>query len=192
MSISEDSILVRETLNNIQTLKKKYPKFTIERLVDVLEISEKYGIPLDEIRDYYGFELVNKYRDFRFYFCHGDKLLNRETFYEFCASKWYIRLTFGGCGRFNFVTDTRCLSDSLYYEKTNELYQAFLEKLMSYCPLDYDRINGEYLFTVENGYRLYKDFKEIYETTKTAINNELKNFKIKQLKAELEKLETDS
>ena len=187
MSISEDLILVRETLNNIQTLKKKYPKFTIERLVDALEISEKYGIPLDEIRDYCGFELVDKYRDFKFYFCHGDKLLNKETFYKFDTSKWYIRLTFGGCGRFNFVTDPRCL-----YEKTNELYQAFLEKLISYSPLDYDRLNGEYLFTVENGYRLYKDFKEIYETTKTAINNELKNFKIKQLKAELEKLETDS
>ena len=72
------------------------------------------------------------------------------------------------------------------------MYQEFLEKLISYSPLDYDRLNGEYLFTVENGYRLYKDFKEIYETTKTAINNELKNFKIKQLKAELEKLESDS
>ena len=192
MSISEDLILVRETLNNIQTLKKKYPKFTIERLVDALEISEKYGIPLDEIRDYCGFELVDKYRDFKFYFCHGDKLLNRETFYKFDTSKWYIRLTFGGCGIFNFVADARCLSDSLYYEKTNELYQEVLEKLISYSPLDYDRLNGEYLFTVEDGYRLYKDFKEIYETTKTAINNELKNFKIKQLKAELEKLETDS
>lgn len=111
MSISEDLILVRETLNNIQTLKKKYPKFTIERLVDALEISEKYGIPLDEIRDYCGFELVDKYRDFKFYFCHGDKLLNRETFYKFDTSKWYIRLTFGGCGRFNFVTDSRCLSE---------------------------------------------------------------------------------
>lgn len=191
MSISEDSILVRETLNNIQTLKKKYPKFTIERLLEVLEISEKYGIPLDEIRDYCGFELVDKYRDFRFLFCHEYTLSNRETFYEFCKSKWYIRLTFGGSGRFNFVMDTGYLSGSLY-DKVNESYQAFIERLMSYSPLDYDRINGEYLFTVENGYRLYKDFKEIYETTKTAINNELKDFKIKQLKAELEKLESDS
>lgn len=188
----KDSVLVRETLNNIQTLKKKYPKFSIERLVDALEISEKHGIPLDEIRDHCGFELVDKYRDFKFLFCHGYTLSNRETFYEFCKSKWYLRLTFGGSGRFNFVMDTRCLSGSLYYDKVNELYQTFIEKLMSYSPLDYDRFNGEYLFTVENGYRLYKDFKEIYETTKTAINNELKNFKIKQLKAELEKLEADS
>lgn len=192
MNTSEDLALVRETLNNIQTLKKKYPKFTIERLLDALDISEKYGIPLDEIRDYCGFELVDKYRDFKFLFCHGYTLSNRETFYKFDASKWYLRLTFGGSGRFNFIMDTRCLSDRLYCDKANELYQAFLEKLLSYSPLDYDRFNGEYLFTVENGYRLYKDFKEIYETTKTSINNELKNFKIKQLKAELEKLETDS
>jgi hypothetical protein len=192
MSISEDSILVRETLNNIQTLKKKYPKFTLEQLPDALEINEKYGIPIDEIRYYGEYELVWKYSSFRFLVCHKYDLTNKETFYKFDTSKWYIRLTFGRCGRFNFVTDSRCLSDSLYYEKTNELYQAFLEKLISYSPLDYDRLNGEYLFTVENGYRLYKDFKEIYETTKTAINNELKNFKIKQLKAELEKLETDS
>lgn len=187
MSINEDLVVVQETLANMRMLKKKYPDFTCEQLCDVLTINEKYGIPIEDIYVCYGYKMKVKYGSFDFVICHGYNLTNSKTHYKQNKNDWYIRFSSGGIGRFNFIQDWG--GGSLFSDEVNDLYDKFIEKIKGYNPVDYDSLNAEYLFTVEDGYRLYKDFEKIFEETRSLINNELKNIKIKQLKSELENLE---
>lgn len=190
MSTKDDIALAVETINNKRTLERKYRGFALEHLPDVLEISEKYGIPVDKMYLHYGYTLKERHANFEFSVCHGCNLTNKETGYKWSKNEWYIHLSFGGCGRLNFVNCNRYYqnSDVLYLGEPDKVWRDFLSKLLEYNPLDYDEINNEYLYTVEDGYRLYNDFRGIYMATIGAMNAALKEYRIKEMESELKML----
>lgn len=190
MSTKDDIALAVETINNTRALKKKYPGFALDQLPDVLEISEKYGIPVDEMYLHYGYTLKKRYANFEFSVCHGCNLTNKETGYKQDKNEWYIHLSFGGCGRLNFANCNRYYQNSniLYSDEPNKVWHDFLSKLLEYNPLDYDGANNEYLYAIEDGYRLYNDFRGIYMATADAMNATLKEYRIKEMESAIEML----
>lgn len=182
----EDLELVRETLKNAKYLKSKYPQWRIEELADILEISEMYGIPLKEFYSYsYGY-FLNGGHGFGFKILKKPLLTNSETHYKPSDSVWHMRVNNGGCGRLNFCGSYD--SHLLYGGKANDVWDRFNDTILAYHPYDYDRINKEYIFSVQNGYELYKDFDEIYTSTKTEFEECIKEYRVRELEEKLAKL----
>ena len=188
MSIHEDLMLAKETQKNVKKLESKYKWYRLNEIVDVLDISGKHKISIDEIsRGYYSYKLKKTKAYITFNICHGYSLANSKTHFKQDEDKWYIHLSFGGCGRKNFFSGQQ-YEKILYGEKGEEVWDAFLNTIISYAPLDYDKLNNEFLFGMEKGYKLYGDFEKIFKETNTEFEKLIKNEKIKQLKEELELL----
>ena len=63
-----------------------------------------------------------------------------------------------------------------------------MEWIRSYNPIDWDNLNNEYVFSVRNGYRLYRDFKAKYDETREQMDNAVAKYKIEKLQAEIRRL----
>ena len=50
--------------------------------------------------------------------------------------------------------------DSIDYPSTDIIWKEFKDTLLSYNPLDWDDMNFNYVYSEEDGVRLYKDFAE--------------------------------
>ena len=182
----EDLELARETLKNTKYLKSKYPQWRIEELADIFEISEMYDIPLKEFYSHsYGY-FLNGGHGFEFEILKNPRLTNSETHYEPSDSVWHMRVDNGGCGRLNFCGsyDSRLL----YLDKANDVWDRFNDTILAYHPYDYDLINKVYIFSVQNGYELYKDFDKIYTSTKTEFEECIKEYRVRELEEKLAKL----
>ena len=182
----EDLELARETLKNTKYLKSKYPQWRIEELADILGISEMYGIPLKEFYSYsYGY-FLNGGHGFNFEILKKPLLTNSETHYKPSDSVWHMLVDNGGCGRLNFCGSYD--SHLLYGDKANDVWDRFNDTILAYHPYDYDRINMVYIFSVQNGYELYKDFDEIYTSTKKEFEECIKEYRVRELEEKLAKL----
>lgn len=182
----EDLELAIETLKNTKYLKSKYPQWRIEELADILGISEMYGIPLKEFYSFnYGY-FLNDGHGFGFKILKKPKISNSETRYEPSDNVWHMLVNTGGCGRLNFCG--KYDSHLLYGGKANDVWDRFNDKILSYHPYDYDRVNKEYIFSVQSGYELYKDFDEIYTETKTEFEECVKEYRVRELEEKLAKL----
>lgn len=78
----EDLELTRETLKNTKYLKSKYPRWRIEELADILEISEMYGIPIKEFYSYSFGYFLNGGHGFNFEILKNPLLTNSKTHYK--------------------------------------------------------------------------------------------------------------
>ena len=182
----EDLELAIETLKNTKYFKSKYPKWRIEELADILGISEMYGIPIKEFYSYsYGY-FLNGGHGFGFKILKNPLLTNSETHYKPSDSVWHMLVNTGGCGRLNFCGNYD--SHLLYGGKANDVWDRFNDTILSYRPYDYDRVNKEYIFSVQSGYELYKDFDEIYTDTKAAFEECVKEYRVRELEEKLAKL----
>lgn len=182
----EDLELERETLKNTKYLKSKYPQWRIEELADILGISEMYGIPIKEFYSYsYGY-FLNGGHGFGFKILKKPIISNSETHYKPSDNVWHMLVNTGGCGRLNFCGNYD--SHLLYGGKANDVWDRFNDKILSYHPCDYDRVNKEYIFSVQSGYELYKDFDKIYTDTKAAFEECVKEYRVRELEEKLAKL----
>lgn len=182
----EDLELARETLKNAKYLKSKYPQWRIEELADILGISKMYGIPLKEFCSYSRGYFLNGGHGFNFEILKNPLLTNSETHYKPSDSVWHMRVDNGGCGRLNFCGSYD--SHLLYDGKANDVWNRFNDTILAYHPHDYDCINKVYIFSVQNGYELYKDFDEIYTSTKTEFEECIKEYRVRELEEKLAKL----
>lgn len=182
----EDLELARETLKNTKYLKSKYPRWRIEELADILEISEMYGIPIKEFYSYSFGYFLNGGHGFGFKILKKPTISNSVTRYEPSDSVWYMLVSTGGCGRLNFHGDYN--ANLMYVGKANDIWERFETTILSYHPYDYDPLNDEYIFSVESGYLLYKEFDEIYTKTKAAYEEYVKECLVRELEEKLAKL----
>lgn len=185
MNYEKDLTLVHKILENTKYLKKKYPQFTLEEIPDVISIVSESEIKVDELRYYqYAYELIPVRGGFSIYISNGYKLGCPTTKYKFDKTRWYARFSCNGCGRLNFIND----STIAYHGEPDAVWNEFIDKIKSYSPLDYDDMNNEYIFTLQDGYRLFKDFNILFKETQAKMQSAVKFYKIKQLQSEIDKL----
>ena len=55
--------------------------------------------------------------------------------------------------------------------------------------MDWDSVNHDYIFSVENGYKLYKDFGNIYKQAVNDMRRAIAVCKRAELEAEIKRLE---
>lgn len=87
-------------------------------------------------------------------------------------------------GRLAFVRDK-------YWWDVQEEWDWLMDVLKSYNPLDYDDINDIYLYDVENGKRLIKDYDEIVKDFNKKINQKVKEVDLARKKEELKRLQAE-
>lgn len=194
---SEDIKRAIETIENIELLRKKYPRFyafDISRLVDVLEIADQYAIPIDNmwLNSYNTILLSGKTGSFEFIIRHSYQFSNRATDYKIDKNNWYVHLSFGGCGRLNLVNNANGNNQYLYFGEFQKAWEEFIETIESYNPVQYDDINNEYFFTVPDGYKLFCDFPDILKKTKNKFNKLNEKREIEELKEKIRKLEENN
>ena len=79
------------------------------------------------------------------------------------------------CGRLAFV-------DEQYYRDVESEWEELKSILKSYNPIDYDEINNNYIYDLENGKKLIKEYDEILKVFDEKINHKINEVKNRQEK----------
>lgn len=88
------------------------------------------------------------------------------------------------CGRLAFV-------DEKYWYNIEDEWNEFMNIFKSYNPVDYDEINNNYIYNVENGKKLIKDYDMIINDFKEKISKKINDVKLREKKEQLEKLKKE-
>ena len=75
------------------------------------------------------------------------------------------------------------------YNISDLIWNEFKNELLSYNCIDYDQMNFNFVYNMEDGIRLYQDFDSIYKKYAEKFNALYKIVKINKMKEELKKLE---
>ena len=110
-------------------------------------------------------------------------LTNTKTDYKFNGKDTIIIWT-ESSGRLAFV-------DTKYWWDVNDEWEEFMEVLKSYKPLDYDDINDEYIYDLENGKRLIDDYEKILKGFLEKVNKKIDKVKREEKKKQLEMLKVE-
>ena len=108
-------------------------------------------------------------------------ITNSATKYKPDPDAYYVHWDNGNIGQLQFV------QEHIFYDGYNE----FLEKLRSYNPVDWDPLNDHIIYDIENGKRVMADYKDIVKETRQKAREVAKQYRIKQLEAEMAKLKED-
>jgi hypothetical protein len=87
-------------------------------------------------------------------------------------------------GRYAFVNEQ-------YYRDIGSEWEEFKSILKSYNPIDYDEINNDYIFDLENGKKLIKEYDEILKVFDEKINHKINEVKTAKKRELLEKLKRE-
>ena len=169
---------------------KKYRESRLNSAAMRLEAAIAIGADIKDLRcDSYGRVSIGYIGGYFGMYAEKDgfNLINKATKYKFTSGEWYIKFDCGGCGRLNLIRNERLA----YTDECTKVWEAFCDKIQSYNPVDWDSMSKEWVFTAENGMRLYSHIKEIIADAKEAMKNAVKKYKIEQLKAELNSLEQE-
>ena len=184
--------LLKQALDNIIEVNNFYKDScgiristtNLEFIINKLSFCEKFDIPLRLVVSSYGNSLkLYGAGSTDFNIVHNPYLTNKQTHYKFDENKNYIQLDNGNIGRLMFGT-----IDSIDYPSTDIIWKEFKDTLLSYNPLDWDDMNFNYVYSEEDGVRLYKDFAEIYRIYRNKFDEVLKASKIRRLEKQLSKL----
>ena len=184
--------LLKQALDNIIEVNNFYKDSydikisttNLEFIINKLSFCEKFDIPLRSVVSSYGNSLkLYGWGSTDFNIIHNPYLTNKQTHYKFDENKNYIQLDNGNIGRLMFGT-----IDSTDYPSTDIIWKEFKDTLLSYNPLDWDDMNFNYVYSEEDGVRLYKDFAEIYRIYRNKFDEVLKASKIQRLEKQLSKL----
>lgn len=181
MSTSED---IKELLTHINAFNEKYPKFSVETydlnvLKDKIEVAEIFDVDVSKVR--YGRTPYLSYRDIYFIVTKHPHLTNSATKFKFDDNQ-YVQLDNGNVGCLMFVTPE-------FWGDVQPIWEDFLEEFKSFNPVDWDDMNFNFVYTLEDGKKLFKAFPEIDEKYRNLMAEKVKESKIAQLKFQLAKLE---
>lgn len=178
--------IAKRIVKDTQVLAEDYRNLTPQQIVELLSAAIECDIPPEEmsIDGWHKIKLKRHYGGFEFVVVHNYKLTNKTTYEQLDGSKCYICFGCGGCGRLNLCAS----STYAYKEEAEEVWVDFLQQIQEYNPIDWDAINNEYIFSVENGYRLYKDFGNIYKQAVNDMRRAIATYKKAELEAEIERL----
>lgn len=88
------------------------------------------------------------------------------------------------CGKLAFVDDE-------FYDDVDEEWSEFIGILKSYNPIDYDDINNNYIYDIDNGKHLISDYDMIICKLKEKISKKIESVKLKNKIAEFERLKKE-
>lgn len=185
--------LLQQALDNIKRVNKSDDNINIttdniEHTIKRISISEAYDIPLNRIYSSYGgygVRLCSNGLDF--IVSSNPNIANSVNHFKFDKEKEYIQLSNGNIGRLMFIG-----MNTDYYGETNDIWEEFKNELISYNTVDYDDMNFNYIYTMEDGIRLYKDFDKIYAKYQNKFDEAIKDIKIKSLEQQIERLKSDN
>lgn len=85
-----------------------------------------------------------------------------------------------------------CASSAYAYkDEAEDVWVDFLKRIQEYNPIDWDSVNHDYIFSVENGYKLYKDFGDIYKQAINDMRRAIAAYKKAELEAEIKQLDEE-
>lgn len=186
--LKQDLELARNVLADTYSLYKKYHVKDIPDLIEVLTIAVECSIPVEELRvSGFEVELLDVGRYFTFKVTQDPPLLNKTTFRTCKPTKWYITFSCGGCGVLNICSD----NNVAYKTEVQQIWKEFLKWVKSYNPIDWDKLNHKYIFSVEDGYRLHRDFEDKYHDVCLQVERITTQYKIAELQAKIDGLKED-
>lgn len=169
MEISE----VRKLMQQVRTIKANMPYSYGQYETQIIETCDK----LEALGRKWGEAVCPK--DFlvvkQYHIC------NSSTGYQPKDNTWYVIWDNGNIGRLQFV------SDEYYYDVQDE-WEDFKNRLLSYNPLDYDKMNDFNVYDIENGKRLMTDYQQICDETLAKMKDKIKQIRLKEAKEKYERL----
>ena len=87
-------------------------------------------------------------------------------------------------GRCAFVRDE-------YWWDIADEWEEFMNVLKSYNPLDYDELNNNYVYDLENGKQLINDYDKIVDDFMEKVNKKIKEIELEKKKKQLELLQKE-
>lgn len=79
-------------------------------------------------------------------------------------------------------------SQDAYEQEPCEVWQDFLIWVKSYDPIDWCDMNNEYVFSLENGLRLYYDFHTGYDKFRRKMKAAIGRYRMQELQAQMDAL----
>lgn len=175
---------MKEKIEAIKEYLKYFPNdYTANNNLLLCEYADELGIELKEKYYYpkieYGFFVINSQIK------AGKKynLTNSTTKYE-QNGKDTIIIWNESCGRLAFVNER-------YWYAVEDEWNDFMNVLKSYSPLDYDDINNNYIYDLENGKKLIADYDKIVGSFQDKANKKVKEVQLADKKKELELLQKE-
>lgn len=156
---------------------------TLKKTVDMLSLCAAYPLPCSEL-GILGVDYIMTSQGFRFIITKSPAqyLSNRKTKYTF-ENKYYMVLSTGGVGRLLF---TGVNHDN--YGATDAVWGRFVRFLEGHKALEYDTINGEWVYEMEDGIELYSEFPHIIKEYQSEFDAVLREYKISLLQKQLNQL----
>lgn len=114
---------------------------------------------------------------------HTYGLTNSYTKYEH-NGKDKIVIWHESSGRLAFV-------NSEYWWNISDEWKEFMDILKSYNPLDFDEMNNEYIYDLENGKKLINDYNKLVENLQEKVNKKIKKVEFEKKKRQLELLKEE-
>jgi len=172
--------------DKIKTIKKYLEYFPNDHIA-------KENLLLSEYANELGFEMTGEYYPrIEYGYCKinnqikvGKKyhLTNSTTNYK-QNEKDTIIIWSESCGRLAFT-------EQKYWYDVNDEWKSFMEALKSYNPIDYDEINNNYIYDLENGKRLINDYDSILRKFGDEISTKIKEIELRNKKEKYEKLKKE-
>lgn len=181
--------LAKRIVKDTNLLAKEYEGQTPQQVIDLLSAAIECDIPPEEmsVGAWDMVKLKRRYCRFEFDVVHNYRLTNKTTHQKLNDKEWYIHFGCGGCGRLNL-----CASSTYVYKaEAEDVWVNFLKRIQEYNPIDWDGVNNEYIFSIENGYRLYKDFGNIHKQAVNDMHRAIAKYKKADLEAELKRLDEE-
>lgn len=174
---------MKEKINTIKEYLKYFPNDTNAKSNLLLcEYADELSIELG--KGYYptvqyGYFIINSQIK------AGKKyeLTNSETKYE-QNGKDTIIIWSASSGRYMFV-------DHGYYDSIEDEWQDFKNVLKSYNPLDYDELNDNYIYNLENGKKLINDYDNIVQNFQNKVNKKIKEVQLENKRKEIGRLQKE-
>lgn len=158
----------------------------VKSVVEALEVSERFGIPLQGIQSGTHLRVKNVYDDWTGLSLYGKKhgrTIGCSDTGKQPVDEWLFKISFP-CGAYTFGGDG--LWDKSYPEKT---FDAFFEELKSYGTAFSDSMNNSLYFREDNSKAVYDAFWDVFNKYKGQVKAELKEQRKQELVKELEDLE---
>ncbi len=88
------------------------------------------------------------------------------------------------CGRLAFVGEQ-------YWHSIEDEWKEFMNILKSYNPIDYDEINNNYIYDLENGKKLINDYEELLDVFSEKVKHKINEVNTAKKREQLEKLKKE-